>query len=1599
MNISNKERALRYRITTKTAWLLILLIAGLALAQSPPTLTPEPAYTAGYTNPIMWSAPGTVPGVITAWEIWVAQADSGYPEWPDEPDTLGPADTSIFMIDDVALAWGDTFGVDYAYPVGIGDLGPADEPLSSGVRYCYKVRYRWLDDPDYGFSEWSETYCSKQDASPPSGFIDTLDTWTNTSVCTLEYRVQDYVCMGIDSAVLYYKAEIDSPWIRYGSDIPAEAADSMVYYEGQFQFDSDIVWGDGKYYFYVAGWDSLGNGFIPGVGTHYPMAWTKIDDEDPMSVLDTVGLPLYYNGWTGGVQLDFTGSDSYSGIYAGYLDTDHGTGHSHFIDTLHFYGAMSVDSFFTFTPTINGVYNLRSTMEDSAGNLENETAWDWTINVDTEDPTFGGVEVYDTTTVPHRYDVPAMTGWTNETIVEVVPLSPEDPDRDGYNSGLETVEAASNVTFTSDLMAFDYDITPYYWTTAPGPDGIRDAYLRLLDYANNVSSHRQGQIQLDTQSPLLDEPIELRNTLTPGTPTDTATSLTVDIIADIDPAGGSVSGIYFTQNIADLDDIDELDWQAVDGDYEYTFTGFSDLDWMTLYAVVRDSAGNVSTEALDSIRYVTGSEFVEILSIMDIDGPDMTGRYTDTTLVEITVRYGDGIDSILQWDGSAALDDPDTAFWVPDPPGTDTTIVITGKLDPRVDGWHAITVKGASEYGGGIYTSPDVDSIELDIQYPRIGTFNVIDITTALEPGIPADIADTGWTNNQTVKASFLDPSDTGGDPDHPGTGIYFYNLSVDAGATLLDSGGFPTPHNVNFDLPSDEIAYEVWGEIQDSAGNWSSEGIADDFGITLDTHVPVLDSVQLWDSEMTSMNYTDDPEIVVKAFGNDDTRDPYYIAIFEDLGAYPGEVRSKRTLYYEIGNSYTLTDTTSGGLKMVYVAFMDRAGNISAVDSNQIIFNKEIEVDLTLYDSDSDPMNTECTNERNVSAMLEVPPTSTPAAEYILTESSGLDPLPDDPRWEDYSEEVTFTLSEGEGEKVVYGWVLSVSNIVSPMDVDTIYLDQTAPEMDEGFEVWDTTSADAFPDIFQAALGWSNEAYVFAQVPSAYDEGCGVDSMRFSGGIDLDLWQPIDFNVDSTIPAVDLEFRTDSIPLIIDTDSEGPKDITARLLDNAGNWGNPFDPNSEITINGGYDTQAPEFDFLDVYDTTLTDSVTTPRPLTLPIHFTDDPAPGFLWKVCWQVDTNTHCTVYDETWDTGDPEVFFAAFPTELAEMLTPNVHYNLNVVAIDSAGNPSEMKTADLLVIPDTISFDFMVVDSNDTDDSEYCGELTVMTVIDIDDPPDEMRFGESPTALGSWMPFTENGYFTLGSSANGMKHVYAQVRYGIDESQIQVDSIILDTQIPTVGNIIAYDLESGDPNYTEEFTIGLMATGCSDNFEIGSIFIAEDADFTHNAVQADFDSVSADGSTGWTTYEVSEEPYIPEGTDPTGAIRQDARRFWAQLMDRAENPAAQIKQPSIVIDLDDLTLSNFPNPFNPDIEPTLIRVKGLETGESVEVNVYDNYGNLVWSNTKTAESNSKALDILWDGKNGQGDKIASGVYVAIVETDGEVFKRKIAVWKGGE
>jgi hypothetical protein len=97
-----------------------------------------------------------------------------------------------------------------------------------------------------------------------------------------------------------------------------------------------------------------------------------------------------------------------------------------------------------------------------------------------------------------------------------------------------------------------------------------------------------------------------------------------------------------------------------------------------------------------------------------------------------------------------------------------------------------------------------------------------------------------------------------------------------------------------------------------------------------------------------------------------------------------------------------------------------------------------------------------------------------------------------------------------------------------------------------------------------------------------------------------------------------------------------------------------------------------------------------------------------------------------------------------------------------------------------------------------------------------------------------------------------------------------------------------------------------------------------------------------------------------------------------------------------LDDL--SCYPNPFDPSNQKLTIQYY-LADNSDVGVVVYDLMGNLV-KTWKMAEGETNAQaglnQLVWDGKNGQGDVAASGGYIVSVHADGQKRKFKVLVVK---
>ena len=109
------------------------------------------------------------------------------------------------------------------------------------------------------------------------------------------------------------------------------------------------------------------------------------------------------------------------------------------------------------------------------------------------------------------------------------------------------------------------------------------------------------------------------------------------------------------------------------------------------------------------------------------------------------------------------------------------------------------------------------------------------------------------------------------------------------------------------------------------------------------------------------------------------------------------------------------------------------------------------------------------------------------------------------------------------------------------------------------------------------------------------------------------------------------------------------------------------------------------------------------------------------------------------------------------------------------------------------------------------------------------------------------------------------------------------------------------------------------------------------------------------------------------------------------------------SVVIDSDfEKSFGNYPNPFGADDKPETKFVYYLNTNTAVNIQIYTLVGELVWSRsfTENDPQGKKGLhngDITWDARNGNGDKVLNGVYIARISTgDDKHSITKIAVIK---
>ncbi len=144
----------------------------------------------------------------------------------------------------------------------------------------------------------------------------------------------------------------------------------------------------------------------------------------------------------------------------------------------------------------------------------------------------------------------------------------------------------------------------------------------------------------------------------------------------------------------------------------------------------------------------------------------------------------------------------------------------------------------------------------------------------------------------------------------------------------------------------------------------------------------------------------------------------------------------------------------------------------------------------------------------------------------------------------------------------------------------------------------------------------------------------------------------------------------------------------------------------------------------------------------------------------------------------------------------------------------------------------------------------------------------------------------------------------------------------------------------------------------------------------------------------------------TDGDGAARADflgpRDNAMTRIQASSNTLAAELDLQTALVDPTSAVgaITNYPNPFHPEEAPTTIAYK-LGDNANVTVYVYTLSGNLVWREQYAmggAGGSAGLNQITWDGRNGDGQVVASGGYIVVVESDGngesQVMRRKIAV-----
>ena len=575
----------------------------------------------------------------------------------------------------------------------------------------------------------------------------------------------------------------------------------------------------------------------------------------------------------------------------------------------------------------------------------------------------------------------------------------------------------------------NYNLTP---AVVPG-EYQRIIYAWLLDENGNISEVGSSSIKLviEDNLPPLPPHITIANN-------DSSTNQT-NIQVSISSSDSDVVEYYLSESNIDPD-ANEINWQTFPISNLLTSFNLNGAPMAgeyerTLYAWLRDSAGNISGNGYDSITLIiTDTSSPDSVNVVLNDGAGRTNSNEITLSLFATDDVGVSGYYVSE---SPLTPDTNNQRWSNIAPNESLSLFnIPFLLSAENEiGEHQKEVYVWFKDSSGNISNHAKDSIILNVTDTDAPTISSVEINQGDETTSDVDISlSVSSSDNAGISGYYISENLVTPTLNSPG---WLNSVENQINATHVLSNETSIGQHEKF--------VYVWS--RDTAGNISSPGVD---SITL-----LVNDIEPPQSAMALINQgaeiTSDTNITISISASDNEGiSAYYIS---EILSTPSQNTPGWTLstLNSIDTSYTLSAETEIGTheKTIYVWFRDAAGNISTVasDSINLSVNDTSPPNNTSIDAAG---NTTETTQRlvavNIAALDNYAVTH-----YFLSENPTTPAL--NAMWTsitptaDFSTTVSFELSDNFGSKTVYAWFKDAAGNISSSTQYTInYISDVTP-------------------------------------------------------------------------------------------------------------------------------------------------------------------------------------------------------------------------------------------------------------------------------------------------------------------------------------------------------------------------------------------------------------------------------------------------------------------------------------------------------------------------------------------------------------------------